>query len=72
MLTVGSNGTTANNIFASALTEETATAVVSIIGAKLSFSSDTTIYAKLTTTGTAAAAGQAEVTVAFVPAQEEL
>jgi hypothetical protein len=72
VLTVGSNGTTANNIFASALTEETATAVVSIIGAKLSFSSDTTIYAKLTTAGTAAAAGQAEVTVAFVPAQEDL
>lgn len=70
VLTVGSNGTTANNMLTT-ITEETATAVQSLLGAKLTFSSDTTVYAKLTTAGTAAAAGLAELVLAFVPPQEE-
>lgn len=70
VLTAGSNGTTANNILTT-ITEETATAVQSLLGAKLTFSSDTTIYAKLTTAGTAAAAGVAELVLSYVPPQEE-
>jgi hypothetical protein len=66
-LTVGSNGTTANNILTT-ITEETATAVMPLIGAKLTFSSDTEVFVKLTTTGTAAAAGLAEIVLAFAPA----
>jgi len=69
VLTVGSNGTTANNILLT-ITEETATAVMPLIGAKLSFTVDTTVYAKLTTAGTAAAAGAAEIVLAFVPPEE--
>jgi hypothetical protein len=65
-LTVGSNGTTANNILTT-ITEETATAVMPLIGAKLTFSADTEVFVKLTTTGTAAAAGLAEIVLAFVP-----
>lgn len=67
VLTVGSNGTTANNILTT-ITEETATAVMPLIGAKLTFSSDTEVFAKLTTAGTAAAAGLAELVVAYAPA----
>lgn len=67
VLTVGSNGTTANNILTT-ITEETATAVMPLIGAKLTFSSDTEVFVKLTTAGTAAAAGLAEIVLAFVPA----
>lgn len=66
-LTVGSNGTTANNILTT-ITEETATAVMPLIGAKLTFSADTEVFVKLTTTGTAAAAGLAEIVLAFAPA----
>jgi hypothetical protein len=69
VLTVGTNGTTANNILTT-ITEETATAVMPLIGAKLSFTSNTEVFAKLTTTGTAAAAGLAELVVAFVPPRE--
>jgi hypothetical protein len=70
VLTVGSNGTTANNILTT-ITEETATSVHSLLGGKLTFSADTTIYAKLTTAGTAAAAGQAELVLAYVPPTQE-
>jgi len=71
VLTVGTNGTTANNILAAAdITEETATAITKMTGGKLSFTTDTTVYAKLTTAGTAAAAGKAELVVAFVPPEE--
>jgi hypothetical protein len=68
VLTVGTNGTTANNMLTT-ITEETATAVMPLIGAKLTFTVDTTVYVKLTTTGTAAAAGLAEIVVGFVPAE---
>lgn len=70
VLTAGTNGTTANNLLTT-ITEETATAVQSLLGAKLTFSSDTTWYAKLTTAGTAAAAGLAELVLCYVPPQEE-
>jgi len=70
VLTVGSNGTTANNIL-STITEETATAVMPLIGAKLTYSSDTDVFAKLTTAGTAATAGIAEIILGFVPPTAE-
>ena len=70
VLTVGSNGTTANDIL-TAITEETATAVMPLIGAKLSYTSDKDVFAKLTTTGTAAAAGVAEIVLGFVPPTAE-
>lgn len=70
VLTAGSNGTTANNMLTT-ITEETATAVQSLLGCKLTFSTDTTVYAKLTTVGTAAAAGVAELVLAYVPPQED-
>jgi hypothetical protein len=66
VLTVGSNGTTANNILTT-ITEETATAVMPLIGAKLTFSADTEVFVKLTTAGTAAAAGLAEFVLGYVP-----
>src|SRR5262245_4341250 len=67
--TVGTNGTTANNILTT-ITEETATAVMPLIGAKLTFTSDTDVFIKNTTAGTAAAAGITEVVLAFVPPEE--
>lgn len=70
VLSVGSNGTTANNILAT-ITEETATAVMPLIGAKLTYSSDTDVFVKLTTAGTAAAAGLAEIVLGFVPPTPE-
>ena len=70
VLTVGSNGTTANNILLT-ITEETATAVMPLIGAKLTYSSDTDVFAKLTTAGTAATAGIAEIILGFVPPTAE-
>lgn len=71
VLTVGSNGTTANNIFATTLTEETASGATDPRGMQLTFASDTTIYAKLTTAGTAAAAGRADIVVAYVVANTQ-
>jgi len=65
-LTVGSNGTTANNMHITA-TEETAGNVQSLIGGILTFTVDTEVFAKLTTVGTAAAAGLAELVLAYVP-----
>jgi hypothetical protein len=70
VLTAGTNGTTANNLLTT-ITEETATAVMPLIGAKLTLSSDTAWYGKLTTAGTAAAAGLAELVLMYVPPQEE-
>lgn len=70
VLSAGTNGTTANNCLAT-ITEETATAVMPLIGAKLTISSATDVFAKLTTTGTAAAAGYAEVVMAYVPPTAE-
>ena len=69
VFTVGSNGTTANNILTT-ITEETATAVMALLGAKLTFTVDTDIFVKLTTAGTAAAAGISETVIAFVPPEE--
>lgn len=70
VLTAGSNGTTANNMLTT-ITEETATTVYPTLGTRLTFSADTTVFAKLTTVGTAAAAGIAELVLAYVPPQEE-
>lgn len=70
VLTAGTNGTTANNLLTT-ITEETATAVMPLIGAKLTLSADTTWYGKLTSVGTAAAAGVAELVLMYVPPQED-
>jgi hypothetical protein len=66
VLTVGSNGTTANNMQAT-VTEETITSLMNIaLSPKLTFSSDTDVFVKMTTAGTAAAAGLVENVLAFV------
>lgn len=72
VLTVGSNGTTANNMLTT-ITEETATSALFLTAThRLTFSADTTVYAKLTTAGTAAAAGVADVCIAFIPPEENI
>lgn len=71
VLTVGSNGTTANNIFADTLTEETASGTIVSRGMQLTFAAATEVFAKLTTAGTVAAAGRADVVVAFIPGGQE-
>jgi hypothetical protein len=70
VLTAGTNGSTANNLLTT-ITEETATAVMPLLGAKLTLSADTTWYAKLTTAGTVAAAGLAELVLMYVPPQDD-
>jgi hypothetical protein len=71
-MTVGSNGTTATNIFASpgATFVEATSNASSLIGGKLTFSTDTTIYAKLLSAGTAASAGKLQAVVTYVPPEE--
>lgn len=72
VLTVGSNGTTANNMLTT-ITEETATSASFLTAARrLTFSADTTVWAKLTTAGTAAAAGVAEIVIGYVPPEENI
>jgi len=73
VLSVGTNGTTANNFVnaSDTITEETANGYVFPRGARVAITQDVTVYAKLTTAGTAASAGLAEVVVAFVPPQQE-
>jgi hypothetical protein len=68
VLTVGSNGTTANNMLTT-IAEETATTAQFLTAAtRLTFSSATDVFVKLTTAGTAAAAGLAEVWIGYAPA----
>jgi hypothetical protein len=68
VLTVGSNGTTADNMLAT-IAEETATTAQFLTAAtRLTFASDTEVFVKLTTAGTAAAAGLAEVWIGYAPA----
>src|SRR5262245_37683473 len=69
VVTVGSNGTTANNML-TGVPEETATSVMQLIGGKLTFSSDTTVWLKMTTAGTAAAAGRGVAVLAYIPPEE--
>lgn len=71
VLTVGTNGTTANNIIASGDVDETTaglTKSVSPTGAALgALASDLPVWVKYTQTGTAATQGAAIVIVKYVP-----
>ena len=70
VLTMGSNGTTASN-YISTIAEETATtgsAANSVL--RTTFSADTEVFVKLTTTGTAAAAGLVEAYITYIPPDE--
>ncbi len=68
-LVVGTNSSTYNNIMTSTVAAASTTGgKQSVIGGALSFTQDTDIYIKYTAaTGTAATAGVATVTVAYVP-----
>lgn len=71
VLTVGTNGTTANNIIASGDVDETTaglTKSVSPTGAALGkLASDLPVYVKYTQTGTAATQGAGTVIIKYVP-----
>ena len=71
VMTVGTNGTTANNILTT-IAEETVTGAESILGVKLAFTADTDVFIKLTTAGTAAAAGAVTFTLTYVPPEENI
>ena len=69
VLTIGTT-TTANEIVAAADVNEGATGVTQVTrgyGRSLTASADTALYAKYTQSGTAASAGQAIVTIAYIP-----
>lgn len=69
-MTVGTNSTTYNNIVTT-VTEETASgAFHSICTSIATLTVDTEVFIKMTTTGTAAAAGAVTVVVAFFPPRE--
>lgn len=67
VLTVGtSSGSDADIISAGDVDEGQTGSYTSAIGADLTFSSDTAVYAKYTQSGTAATAGQAVVVIIYV------
>lgn len=67
VLTVGQNSTSFNDMVAAGDVDETATGSNMVLrGADLTLSSDALPYAKYTQTGTAATAGEAEITIAYV------
>lgn len=73
VLTVGTNGTTANNIAqAGDISEETPAGQSIPRGAGLSFTQPTDVYFKLVTSGTTANAttGVADLVLAYVPGEE--
>jgi hypothetical protein len=67
VLTVGSNGTTANNMLSTIAEETVTTASITTAARRLTFSTDTEIFVKLTSVGTAAAAGLVEVVIGYIP-----
>lgn len=71
VLTVGTNGTTANNIVASGDVDESAVALTQNIkptsAALGPLAADAQVYVKYTQTGTAASAGAAEIIIKYVP-----
>lgn len=72
VLTVGSNGTTANNMLTT-ITEETVTSALFLTAThRLTFAADTIVYAKLTTAGTVAAAGVADIMIGYIPPEENI
>ncbi len=74
VLTVGTNGTTANNIIASGDVDETTgglTKSVSPTAAALGkLAADVPVYVKYTQTGTVASAGNATVIIKYVPSND--
>jgi hypothetical protein len=71
VLTVGTNGTTANNMVASGDVDETTAALTNAIkptsAALGKLAADVPVYVKFTQTGTAATQGAATVIVHYVP-----
>lgn len=71
VLTVGTNGTTANNVVASGDVDETTSAITQNIkptsAALGALAADVPLYVKYTQTGTAATQGSAIVVVTYVP-----
>lgn len=67
-LTVGTNSTTYNNIAnGTDITEETAQNSMIVRGAALTFTQDTEVFARFTSSGTAATTGRATLILAYVP-----
>jgi hypothetical protein len=67
VITVGTNGSTANNIANSTdFAETTVGGTQALRGGGLTFASDTDVYAKYVQTGTAATEGIADITLAYV------
>jgi len=69
VLTVGTNGTTANNIVASGDVNEASAQMFGNIAATLTapLAADVDVYAKFTQTGTAAEQGKAHVIIKYYP-----
>lgn len=68
VLTVGTNSTSYNDIFASAdITEGSTGSQKAPVAGQLSLSAVTDVYAKYTQTGTAATAGSAIIVISYVP-----
>lgn len=72
-LVVGTNSSSFNNVCTSTTAAASTTGgKQSVIGGALSFTTDTDLYVKYTAaTGTAATTGEATVTVAYVPDNDE-
>lgn len=74
VLTVGTNGTTANNMVASGDVDETTGAITLNVKPTSSalgvLSSDAVVYAKYTQTGTAGTTGDATVLVKYIPSND--
>jgi hypothetical protein len=69
VLTVGVNGTTANNVVGSADVNEASAQIFQNISASatLPLTADSQVYAKYTQTGTAATQGKAYVIIKYIP-----
>lgn len=71
VLTIGTNGTTANNMVASGDVDETTLALTQNIKptgtALVPLAADVQVWAKYTQTGTAATAGDATIVVKYIP-----
>lgn len=74
VLTVGTTAANANEIVNSADVNEAATGVTKVtrgLGQSLTLSADTGLWAKYTQTGTAATAGQAVITIQYIPNNDQ-
>jgi len=73
VLTVGVNGTTANNIVGSGDVNEASVQIFQNISASatMPLTADSQVYAKFTQTGTAATTGKAYVIVKYIPDNDQ-